>query len=524
MIGKGWYNESWRHSLSAKGVKTNSPHKYMQQAIDFSKASGSGAQKVSKPINPVVAPERQVDPIVELLGLGRSNDTRIQEEIRTGRLSQQRALDARAERSGLADVRRGILSVPQRTTRRDIVRGALEEEGSVSEKAAGVVRALRTISPVGAVDAIRNDLRSKGIPEDRIDAEVGAIRAELFKQAVQRAQVGQDIDGDVLKTLTSSQKKEVAAIQKERALDTAGAGSRFARELGRDAVMGVEETLTDLPGAVGGLLLEKVKDRPDIASIKAGEEKIKDIISLEDTNIFLGGDGGEFGQNGTAGSFNFFPSVISDEPTSAISSGIVPKEKFVGPDFGLDSGSPKSFGERIADQVEQLYDARDDLGKIDTKPLSKGKTAFDKGDREKLIEAINEQEFQVKQQESRWNLVDQVRNLVETNENRESKFNDKSKSPFSLGMFSNSGNKLADETKKITKVKEKVKDGADKARSRSSELRGMLRRMDSTIEPKTSLPEGEVKVFDQHQGFIDLPFTFRDAGSVVFGESKGAPQ
>jgi hypothetical protein len=174
------------------------------------------------------------------------------------------------------------------------------------------------------------------------------------------------------------------------------------------------------------------------------------------------------------------------------------------------------YDEKVKKEVNALYRAKGELGKVDVKPFEDARKAYREGNREKLIKALNEQEFQVQQQNSRWKLADQTRSLVESQENREGALDDDSVWSF----ISGAGGKLADQTRKIHEVRRDIKTGYDKAQQRSIIMRKMLERMNAS--PRERLPyqekiRGKVEPLGETEA---MTFGVVTGGSSKVGGSK----
>jgi hypothetical protein len=450
---KGWYGDNWRHSLAAKGIESK-PNRYFQQAK--------------------IVPDATIDL------RGREDNLE----------SQLKSADKKESKDPLSPV---TLLSRARAERK------LQELSR--EEALAKQPGQQILSQVKAGDFSQITNLSQAT-----DAERRAIVAEANRQAVSLTQGGQDVPESVEAVLTKTTKSQLKAIRKEQLVSgrtafQAASAESFAGTVGA-VEAGAKKGFEGFLESSADVRLKRAREQEKLDEAQRLEKgKGFPFADISD-NVFLGDGVGGIGSTDDDGAFDFLSGPAQE--TSPMSSAIVPKEKFKGPDFGAGSPEQKSFSEKLADQVEDLWSSRHNLGRVDKSPLSKGERAFRMGDREKLVEAINEQEFQTKQQESRWRLVDQTRSLVETSQNRQDIFEAKPSSPFSFSMLSSKGNHIADQTKKINDVKKHIKQGADESRARSARLRGHLARMDSTIPPVTSLPEEDVRVFKKEFSFADL--------------------
>lgn len=457
MKRNGWYGDSWRHSLSAKGISSTS-HRYFQQAK-------------TRPADFVVEPG--VNP----------NKNELEGDVK----------------DAVKDQKKDPLS-PVTILARERAQEALDRRLSEKAKAQQPGQQLLAQVQQGDFSGLENFKDTSYSESDK-----RAIIAEVNKQAVELTEGGQKVPPNAQKLLTTTTKNQLNALRKQQLVEGRGVIRTLSAESFKGTVAGVEEGLR-----IGGegfaensadVRLRRARENAKIDEAKRLEGGDFPFVDISD-NVFLGDGVGGIGSDADNGAFDFL-SDPADE-TSPLSSAIVPNEKFKGPDFGAGGATQKSFSEKLSDQVEDLWSSRRALGEIDKAPLRKGEKAFRMGDREKLVEAINDQEFQIKQQESRWRLVDQTRQIVETSKNRQDLFESKPSSPFSMSMFGSKGQQIADETRKINEVKKMVKQGADEARARSTHLRGNLQRMDAITPPVTSLPDEDVRVFKKEFSFADL--------------------
>ena len=484
MKSPGWYGDSWRHSLAAKGVKSN----YFAR--------------------------RQRSPDSVFMDLKNKKENEV-------------------KKAALKNFREDFLK--SQTDQQKLLRNVRGGDLSDLSKA---LKSTQTEKKYGPISFISSDVDKSMELSQLSGAERSALTAEANRQAVDFAISGAEVPAELQSLISKSTKNRIQAIRKEQKIESRGALNTQARAIGKRGLeFGEEgvrafgakgsEAIGAVAGAAGVLSVDALTDQSgsitegiarNDSKFKNATNTLQERSSIFETtdrsegrfpstgisassNVFLGDNEGGIGKDSDNGAFDFLSDAT--DQTSPLSSAIVPREKFRGVDFGMDD-SQQTYAESISNQVESLWSAKSELGRVDKSPLKKGEKAFKLGDREKLIEAINDQEFQIKQQESRWNLVNQTKRQVESSENHRSLFEKKS-GAFSSSMFGGSaGRKIADETKKINEVTKVVKQGSDEARARSQVLRGNLQRLDATVPFDDTVPSDDVKLFKKEFSVADL--------------------
>ncbi len=477
MIRKsGWYNESWRHSLARKGVQTKSTYlankNYFQnQEPEQVKSPTPADQKIVQKFTKALEENTKFKKL-ESEEKGGSEPT-VTDRTQLDRLKETQKLQE--ETSKAAKIQEGASRVKDLLNDKDVI-GAAQELDLIKDK-----------------DARK---RAKAI----FDAEV-----------LKLVQEGQDVPLEVRQKLSFRARQEVTKLREKDTFRGAVKGAS------KEAVFDAAESVVDKFESASARGDEKIKESKEAleAEVRAREEGREDVfksnpIKLGKTNIFLGdGDEKPFSKKGD-GVFNFYPEEIKNAPIKPLSDSVISSDvKFTGPTFGMENKLSPDMAkqETFSKQIDDLFNSRKTLGDVDLRPYNKGLNAFKKGDREKLIEAINEQEFQHKQQESRWKHSEDMRTIVDSSEFRNYVLDEKG-GPFSgLNVLFGGGKELADKTEKVAKIQTSIKQGADKAKARSEMLRNKLIIMDNAVLPDDSRPRSSVKVLNSSEkGFDSMGF------------------
>ena len=457
--GIGWFGESHRHALSARGVKTG---------------QGYYAKRSSSQIGVPFAPQTRL------------------ERLRTGKkLEEEKEAAIRSRREG-----------------QKLLRSA--EKGELASVAAKVQQVKVPRTGIARILGPKKEIVIQGANPQ----EQAAIRAQANIQAVQFAEAGifDQFPENLKPLLSADTKARIDAEQKLQRYSRSSAATKTAIAVGEGAVVGAEESLRESVAAAAEKAnrseaevlqeqaAEQTAERRARAVLNGPEvEKFSDVNPFfkggvplfgdeQDglDNVFLGRNEGEGVLTGLA---RVEPKKI--EPLPPLSDSLLSGVRSDGLKFAkLPNGQAKlpkeaKYDERVKKEVDALYGARKELGHVDIRPFEEAKKAYREGNREKLIKALNEEEFQVQQQNSRWKLADQTRSLVESQENREGALDDEGVWSF----FSGSGNKLADQTKKIHEVRRDIKTGYDTAQQRAIIMRKMLEKMN--VAPREQLPYQE---------------------------------
>jgi hypothetical protein len=157
-------------------------------------------------------------------------------------------------------------------------------------------------------------------------------------------------------------------------------------------------------------------------------------------------------------------------------------------------------------EVESIYSSKNSLASVDLSGYDDGERAFKSGDREGLIKAITNLESEQMKLKDRWSIVQGVRNIVLSPENRNQTIHMEKSDDLLPNYLLGSGgaNKLADQTRKVSEVENKIKDRSNLLATRVGLLRAKLQRMNAVVPPDATVPRyvkvvspsGEMRLLD----------------------------
>lgn len=478
MRANGWYRESFRHSLAARGVITK---RYM-------------ATKAA----PRVIPESRLTKAVGSAEKGlqtQIRSERIAEADIEARSPEQQALDL-IKRGQATDIQKELLS---KTGKKETFK-QLERQGQRRQHKDSIFQ-----KGLGKTEELTAKFRRKIAREEDIvltdleQAEVAAIAEKAVEDSLKGVPVSERTK-EVLKKF----KTLPAARNALQQLTVAEEAERREREgfVAKELRQAEEQTLIDLANAPA--------EAADVAGrgvVGAGRGILETTREGLRGTKFQGGEGPGVRQKIDAfGNTSFVGTNVAigneedgllrpiQEPLPPLSSGfdeaLAVSERTRSSNM-LFKKRQKNFSDLVDDQVNQLYTSKDKLSKVDLEPFKWGTKAFESGDREGVIKAISELKREEDKIASRWALVDQTNKNITSVNNHQSLFQD----PGTDNIVLQSGkgaNRLAEQTEKIEEVFKGMKDSNDKVFARRRMLQFRLQRMDANVLPEQGAPD-----FDQ---------------------------
>jgi len=495
----GWRNESHRHYLAAKGIKTVSRYSYFAD------------QKLKTPTQ-----KQEVKPVSFVINAPKKGSTKKRggagQEVRPptaknyaqalnllGEQAEEKAaekdtfgLAKTAIEEGRFEKQIPILDNYGRPIKYADIGGLLKSDAlSVSEK-----------------NAIRAQLKSKAVEMAKEGIPLSALQKRLIAKEEQKMFGVIPVAGET--------EKRIAAVEAEKKEELKTEGQKAVKK----KLEQVEETfltgIEGLPGATFAGIEDVYKEGAETTTVtpfgvSAGLGSKKEFVGLsgqidalenspfEKTNIFIGNeeDGtfrfmgneekpveGRFGKEqmdingGVSGIFDSFLGVQPAGPSNQVVQ---------------DARGRMVDKQTLIDEVNSLHAAKKQLGKVDLEWYKRGDEAFKKGDREGVINAVNNLKGEEDMLRDRWTLVAQTHADVRSQMNRALLFQEKDSL---LGQ--GGGGKLADQTKKLNEVKSELRVAADKVAARRKLLEFRMARMDATVPAETSVPRS-VRVVDENR-------------------------
>lgn len=487
MVRAGWYKESFRHSLAARGITTK---KYMAPKF----LSG-----VKDRFTNLISKRELSKELGEPVSGGES-------ERQEGRIQD------------VIDVAGG-----PRTTQPSSAEKRLKGEQSLSGVASDVVIGTRDIEvALDNLDKKRPAMALKLIAEakkNKLSSEnISQLKTALGVYSVSLAQSGVSVPKDIRNMLDKNFKTRIDALSAEFDREGESALRTQLRQAGRSATAAVVDAL---PSALKGGGLSQIS-----TSEKEFTGLSKNIDNLENTPFFdpVNGQGegktganafiddkgkfGDFDVPKTSDMFNFEPlasggrtNIALKDDASNITDNVT--NIALGEEFNGRS-KVKTPAENVSEQVESLYKEKAKLSEVDLSAFDVGNKAFKKGDREGLISAITELQSQEGMLKDRWDLVGQTHAQLKGTENHDSAFI-KKKSGLMDSFVGNSGaEKFVEQTEKLSDVRGEIMKASNEAFGRRKMLEFRLQRLDSNVPPETWTPNKITRFDDKEKNLTGI--------------------
>ena len=250
----GWFRDSYRHSLAARGIQTIH-RRYMADKVNYA-----------------------LTPEVVIPGRGRKPSSGSKGADETAEFLAEQALGEGQPKPSTLTGR----SSSTRGLKRELRRAVIERKPVF-----GVLDGIRDGDTGGALDA----LDDKSGYSDR---EKAAVRAELAKYAVKSADLGIDVEPDVLVSLDPVAKARVESLQKLRAREVESPLKTVLREQEMAAARATARGVAKVPGRLGAGALTAAGSVVEIGAAGMGalspdgltaEKQFKGPLSQEDDLI-----------------------------------------------------------------------------------------------------------------------------------------------------------------------------------------------------------------------------------------------
>jgi hypothetical protein len=169
----------------------------------------------------------------------------------------------------------------------------------------------------------------------------------------------------------------------------------------------------------------------------------------------------------------------------------------------------KTPNEAVSDEVNELYDARDQMSEVNLKPYDEGIRAFHKGDRESMIKSITALDAEENRLLDNYNLVEQTRAIVLSPRYRAAAYLE---DDGFMSFFSSGGKVLAERTRKLNDIKMMIAQRKHEVDTRKGLLKYKLHKMDAIVPPDYSEP-GRVDVIQRNKQLsVQIPEQLKPDG------------
>ena len=479
MRRNGWYGQPYRHAMAARGIPSGryqrAYHKkkstYVYDAGFSESNKKTESDKITKENIPDMKPVKKVQP-----------------RLTVQKLKQQEALDKTAKELARADQ-------PLSRVLTDV-----------------------DANRFGAARKVLNDPTLLGItnPVEREQA-LETIKASLNAKALSLASAGVSIPKGLEDTLDPNFIADVRNVQ--------SAQEKQQKELNEGPLKTLFNEVT--PGALGSLAETPIVGLRSAFEAGANPEINQSLLSNIDNEVKR--RPGEIDTDLADNPFrttNVFVGNEEDGQLKVIQEDI-PRlsDNFNFAGGSASSGNPvlASARERgvtasdvVDQQVDELHAARNRLSDVDLKAFDKGTDAFKKGDREELIKSINALQREEQTLRDRFTLVNVTGNSIVSRANHDSAFQ-KSSDNVMFNVMGGGGDRIAEQTKKINEVRQKLLDSNEKAYARRRQLEYRLKRLDASVPPETDVP-AEVTRFKRESSFGNV---LASTPNVAFDAVRG---
>jgi len=498
--GSGWFHESYRHSLASKGIRTS-----FKQISSRNFAVNQQQQQV---------PKTEPDLRIDVDAVPKKKQEEIYIDLEAKRKKEEE--DKKRERSPY-------------TLKQELERKKLTEE--LAER---------------PFNQFLNRLKSGTVNSSEIQDAIAQARGDSYRLQLIRnaafdggkslADRGMAPDWSSLESvgLTKFQMQEIAQALVNK-VGSAQAVSMGANRYVTGAV--AQRAGTAVGGAVGGLVSETVAGAEAGAEAEFQRELAEGARRFEQapTELELIGAPSTAFQQVDKGQpkirFDMYGDEVVDRPGMLNPMEIGDLDKYLKQREKASEAKMARLkaSERVNYFVDDLYNGKDKLAKIDFSPFKEGQDSYRKGDREGVMRAISALEMENYALKHRLSLVDNVRQQILSSKNvTEMMLKGKDNQGFFFNPMvghSTGSAAYAEQTDKMAKTGLEIQKSSNAVVQRIAELKRKLAKMNSMARLDEAPPERPVKVFsDQSPGWKetldDGKSIFRHENPVLKGKTN----
>lgn len=469
----GWRGDSFRHSLAAKGVRTN--HSY------YAKRSASERQLMNLGVNPAEASLDVRPPYAD------ARQDRYREDF-----GEPDPMDA--PRSPEDPFERRMRDAALTSMEERNVRSARRYEEALRQAQSGAdisaaIEMIRNPNDARWADELTTQGLKKGVRVP-VPAKIEALKAALNARALQLAQSGVPIDKELASVVAPSVLQRANTIQKYRELaERREFESPLRKQMREELTPAVAAAVVAAPGesiVQGGQAFFGKDENATIEDFDAASARLKRSAFVKD-NAAIGWE--EQASNGVFGEIEG-TRFRSTWDFASGGQGVNPV---------MNKGQ-STKADLVSDRVNSLYGEKQRYSEVDLSPFEQGMNFFNKGDREGLIKSKLELEKQEAVLKNRNKFIDQMMADMNSKENYADAFASGDSSNFFLGG-SKGAEKLNEQAKKLHEVKLEVAQSYSKAFTRRRLLQQALIRLDSQIPPEVDVPREMPRTVSKETGF-----------------------
>jgi hypothetical protein len=448
--GSGWWNESYRHSLAAKGIRTNFKEKRLSLQISYP------AQQPQQPTQLAAPKEEVIRRIVKEQVSPQNVSIKLNELIKQGQIGPE-LIRAEYDRT-LARVGEGDLSswedaqklmhfdfYQETQLRAAVLKGALAQAQQAIPPNESALREMGLVPT--QIEKVKEQFRliTTGLAESKAAQRAAGIR-----------KLGAEVGAETLEEV--------------------GAG---AKALGKSLKLGTREILKS--GETPEQRTERLKKTAVPAMGWEAEEEAAGVFSpLKISGI---------------------DKIIAAKKAKAAKGEEKTKEER--------EWEVYPNAKRAREETEDIYRNRHLLAKVDMSAYDEGMKAFEKGDRESLIKSIFNLEAQNMKLKDRFNVVQQAKGNVLSRDTIVQTIHMANKRGEMMPNFlfgGGGGERIADQTKKMNQVMDDIKQNSNKLVARISLLYQKLKKVDGSIKPDRTMPQKDIVVTRDDSIRLIAPF------------------
>jgi hypothetical protein len=501
----GWYGESYRHYLAAKGYPTGS-RRYWQE---------KDATAMVQPINVNVSVPKQKGKSGYSRGI--AIDQGVGPDARKKAIMGDREVQEAAEEQERRDRESYRRLEEQRKEVKGV--GAVYAGASPLDRLKSMERREPRIGDVEGPEWMRRLTTKRALPTAEEAAQITLLSEQVLERtrmtgqipsSEERSQLSRTVEGKrVLRAIDAELK-----MQKEDARESTTLGDA-SRRFGNMAI----EKLTQRDSEAYGELFARreLKDEQEAAlmqRISPGLWGVNPIVQDTSKEPLLGAfDPFEIGQSASPGSVKHYDleTPISERMDQWMNgTNLWLNERSV--DARGRPSAEKPTQAELTRQVDQLMMAKSEMAKVDAKPYEKGKKAFLEGNREKLVSSIVDLEKQEKAIRQKREIVRQLKADAVSESHRKEVLVKPKAGFFELPFTGGGARRLDQEIRNLEDVDAELRKSENAVAGRAWDLNNSYQRMRGVLPPQQSKPQKIVKVFEKtgDEGAVSNPVEFAE--------------
>ena len=460
-MGSGWFRDSYKHSLAARGIRSYNSRKYRADAVskvDF---------EFFKPVVPVKELKESVKKKEETKG-------NIFDLNVTPAVIEKRRKDAERLAAEAATEQRSLRPV------------SLAIEAVKAGSYTAVLQILKPQFDKATGNSYILDETGKKVTVTSADQE--AAKAALQERALVLVNARMPVPTEIQDNLDKDFISHLKTIKEAKRREDETPFRKVLREKMQAATVGAVAGAADAPGE--GLAFAKegwdyLGHEQDFAGVGTQFGRLSSNDSPLKKNSVLAGHE----EDGLANPLRW----MDNEQVPRLDQ----TWGFLGNvENPVMSGTKRSelASKAVSDQVDSLYESKDKLAETDLSKYDEGVQAFKKGDREELIKSIAELESEENKLKDRWTIIGETHRNILSSNNQQSVFH-KSGSNFALDN-KNGADKIADQTEKLARVRADVLKAMNKTYTRRALLQGDLTRLNANMVPDKGAPSNVKRLDD----------------------------